>query len=113
MSTILERIILDATFLSISSTAFDVQKLSIQKGQRVKINASQLPEGHKISWFANNDQVLEIQENNNSAIITAAQAGSSTIELQIRGVTIRKIDVIVTQQVATRVSFKVEGPFKQ
>lgn len=87
----------DVTFQSISSTAFEVKKIQLQMGEKVKLQLNgvgQLP----VKWFADNDPVLEIDEHGDHAFISATGEGASLIECQVNGKTILTFPITVTKK---------------
>lgn len=110
-------VILDVWFLSIGCIAYDVQKLLLQKDQKICIKAHIHPlhVNAVIEWYSNNDPVLDITADNRSAVIKATQVGKSTVELKIDNRTIRTIDIIIVkkQAIATHIEITASDPVKQ
>lgn len=97
---------INAIFTSINSTAFDVHRLAIPKGQTVVLQLN-TPGSANIEWFANHDEVLDVNANNNKAVIKSLELGTSLIELQFDGNIVKaiEIDVIASPATAVRLLF--------
>jgi hypothetical protein len=73
----------DVHFISIDSWAYGVESLKIRLGESVELNAKV---NRPVSWFTNNDQVLQVKEMTSGegfskAEISCSSQGRSTILL--------------------------------
>ena len=76
---------------------YDFKSLDVVSEQKFKVDAIDFPSG--IMWFSNNDKVLEIEADGDSAIITAKNEGVSTILFLLDNQVLMSLDITVTSLV--------------
>ena len=60
-----------------NASVYNFEKLDVIVGEKFKVEAVNAPEG--ITWFFDNDPVVEASAVNNQAIITALSEGVTTV----------------------------------
>ena len=99
----------DVKFISIDSVAFGVESLKVRLGESVELNAKV---NRPVSWFTNNDQVLQVremasEEGFSKAEIACSGAGSSTVLLLDKDLNrVGKIEIEVLSSAAAALEIK-------
>lgn len=60
-----------------NATVYNFEKLDVNIGEKFKVEAVGAPEN--LSWFLDNDPIVDIEANSNTAIITASNEGLTTV----------------------------------
>lgn len=99
----------DVRFLSIDSFAYGVESLKIRLGESVELTAKV---NRPVSWFTNNDLVLQVREMTSEegfskAEISCSGAGNSTVLLLDKDLNrVGKIEIEVTSSEAAFLEIK-------